>query len=55
MKKTLPKRSAHKKEQLQEIVDIIKSVVDIKMVILFGSYARGTWVKGFICYPIFNI
>ncbi len=45
MKRSLPKRSGHKKEQLQEIVDIIKRVVDIKMVILFGSYARGTWVE----------
>ncbi len=45
MKKSLPKRSSYKKEQLQEIVNIIRSVVDIKMVILFGSYARGTWVE----------
>ncbi len=45
MKKALPHRSMHKKEQLNEIVKIIKSVVDIKMVILFGSYARGTWVE----------
>lgn len=45
MKKNLPKRSSHKKEQLQEIVNIIRSVVNIKMVILFGSYARGTWVE----------
>ncbi len=51
MKKSLPKRSAHKKEQLREIVDIIRSVVDIKMVILFGSYARGTWVEDIYTDP----
>ncbi len=51
MKKNLPKRSAHKKEQLQEIVNIIRSVVDIKMVILFGSYARGTWVEDIYTDP----
>ncbi len=51
MKKSLPSRSSYKKEQLQEIVNIIRSVVDIKMIILFGSYARGTWVEDIYTDP----
>ena len=38
----LPRR---KRQQLQEAVEIIREEVDVEMIILFGSYARGDWVE----------
>ncbi|MEO5928484.1 MAG: HEPN domain-containing protein [Candidatus Kapaibacterium sp.] len=35
----------HKQEQLQAVVEIIREETEVEMVILFGSYAAGTWVE----------
>ncbi|MEP7218690.1 MAG: HEPN domain-containing protein [Bacteroidota bacterium] len=35
----------HKREQLQNVVEIIREETDVEMVMLFGSYAAGTWVE----------
>ncbi len=51
MKKALPHRSMHKKNEFNEIVRIIRSIVDIKMIILFGSYARGDRVEDIYTDP----
>ena len=47
MKTSLPERSEHVAEKLTAITDIIRELVDddLVMLILFGSYARGTWVN----------
>ena len=47
MKTTLPKRSLVVKERLEAIVQEILAVAEkqIAMIILFGSYARGTGVN----------
>jgi predicted nucleotidyltransferase/HEPN domain-containing protein len=47
MKTTLPERSLVIKERLDNIVKEILAVAKdkIAMIILFGSYARGTWVQ----------
>ncbi len=47
MKTTLPERSLIIKERLDNIVKEILTVAKdkIAMIILFGSYARGTWVQ----------
>ena len=47
MKTTLPERSLVVKERLDNIVKEILVVAKDKlaMIILFGSYARGTWVQ----------
>jgi predicted nucleotidyltransferase/HEPN domain-containing protein len=46
MKTKLPKRSLIIKERLDAIVEAILSTAknELAMIILFGSYARGTWV-----------
>lgn len=46
MKTKLPKRSLVIKERLDSIVEEILAVAknELAMIILFGSYARGTWV-----------
>lgn len=47
MKSELPIRTQPIKERLSLIVEKILSVSDNKIakIILFGSYARGTWVE----------
>jgi HEPN domain-containing protein/predicted nucleotidyltransferase len=35
----------HKQEQLQNVIEIIREETEVEMVILFGSYAAGTWVE----------
>ncbi len=47
MKTKLPKRSLIIKERLDEIVEEILAVAkdQLAMIILFGSYAKGTWVN----------
>ncbi len=40
--KNLPEQ---KQQELENIVHIIKKGVDVEMIILFGSYARGDWVE----------
>lgn len=46
MKTSLPERSEHVAEQLAAITEVIKELMgdDLVMLILFGSYARGSWV-----------
>ncbi|MDB5034996.1 MAG: hypothetical protein JWQ98_2237 [Chlorobi bacterium] len=34
-----------KQEQLRQAVEIIREETDVEMIILFGSYAAGTWVE----------
>ncbi len=47
MKRSLPRRSQHQAARLREITDVIRELVgdDLAMLILFGSYARGSWVE----------
>ena len=47
MKRELPERSEHMAERLAEITAVIRDLLgdDLAMLILFGSYARGTWVN----------
>src|SRR6266481_6559699 len=45
MKRSLSHLPKHKREELKEITSIIKENADVEMIILFGSYARGTWVE----------
>src|SRR6185503_2257427 len=45
MKKSLFHLPRHKREELKEITSIITEKVEVEMVILFGSYARGNWVE----------
>ena len=46
MKTTLPKLPEHKQAEIKAIVTaLIPRFVEIEMIILFGSYARGTWVE----------
>ena len=47
MKTSLPKRSEHIAEKLAAITDVIRELMgdDLVMLILFGSYARGTFVN----------
>lgn len=47
MKTSLPRQSEHVTTQLAAITDVIRELVgsDLAMLILFGSYARGTSVN----------
>ena len=47
MKTSLPQRSEHVAERLAAITDVIRELVgdDLAMLLLFGSYARGDWVR----------
>ena len=46
MKTNLPKLPEHKQAEIKAIVTaLIPRFVEIEMIILFGSYARGTWVE----------
>jgi predicted nucleotidyltransferase len=45
MKKFLNHLIEHKRLELREIVDIITKEASPKMIILFGSYTRGTWME----------
>src|SRR4051812_12264343 len=46
MKTTLPNLQEHKQAELKAIVtSLIPRFTEIEMIILFGSYARGTWVE----------
>jgi predicted nucleotidyltransferase len=44
MKKLLSRLPYHKQVELREIIDLIHKEADLKMIILFGSYARA-WLK----------
>ncbi|PBQ34574.1 hypothetical protein CNR22_23275 [Sphingobacteriaceae bacterium] len=46
MKTTIPNLPAHKQAEIKTIVAaLIPRFSEIEMIILFGSYARGTWVE----------
>lgn len=45
MKTTLGHLPKHKKDELKTVVEVIRSIADVEMVILFGSYARGEQVE----------
>ena len=45
MKTGLTHLPEQKQQELENIVHIIKEGVDVEMIILFGSYARGDWVE----------
>jgi uncharacterized protein len=45
MKRSLAHLPKYKREELKKITSIIKENADVEMIILFGSYARGTWVE----------
>lgn len=45
MKRSLAHLPKYKREELKKITSIIKESADVEMIILFGSYARGTWVE----------
>jgi len=55
MKKSLSHLPQHKQDELKLILEKIRKRIEPQMLILFGSYARGTWVediytKGHITY-----
>ncbi|MBT1704447.1 HEPN domain-containing protein [Chryseosolibacter indicus] len=45
MKTSLSHLPENKQHEFQRITDIIKEVVNPEKIILFGSYAKGTWVE----------
>lgn len=45
MKTTLSFLPENKQHEIQRITEIIREVVDPEKIILFGSYAKGTWVE----------
>jgi len=46
MKKSLSHLPKHKQNELELIKDIIlEKIPDVRMIVLFGSYARGNWVE----------
>ena len=45
MKTTLSHLPENKQEEIQRIAEIIREVVNPEMIILFGSYAKGTYVE----------
>lgn len=45
MKRSLAHLPKYKREELKKITSIINENADVEMIILFGSYARGTWVE----------
>lgn len=45
MKKSLDHLPEQKRLELQRAVEIIREEIDLDMLILFGSYARGDWVE----------
>jgi len=45
MKTSLEHLPENKQQELQRAVDIIKEEIDLDMLLLFGSYARGNWVE----------
>ena len=45
MKTSIAHLPEHKQQELQRAVEIIKEEIDLELLILFGSYARGDWVE----------
>ena len=45
MNKTIENITTDKKEELIKLTELISSVAKVEMLILFGSYAKGSWVE----------
>ncbi|WDE03531.1 HEPN domain-containing protein [Thalassomonas viridans] len=45
MKTSIAHLPEHKQQELQRAVEIIREEIDLELLILFGSYARGDWVE----------
>jgi predicted nucleotidyltransferase len=45
MKTTLDHLPKQKQQELQRVIEIIQEEIDLEMLVLFGSYARGDWVE----------
>ncbi|MEJ2426858.1 MAG: nucleotidyltransferase domain-containing protein, partial [Candidatus Thiodiazotropha sp.] len=45
MKTALDHLPEQKQQELQKAIEIIQEEIDLEMLILFGSYARGDWVE----------
>ena len=45
MKTALDHLPANKRQELQQAIEIIREEINLEMLILFGSYARGDWVE----------
>jgi predicted nucleotidyltransferase/HEPN domain-containing protein len=45
MKTALNHLPEQKQQELQRVIEIVREGVDLEMLILFGSYARGDWVE----------
>jgi predicted nucleotidyltransferase/HEPN domain-containing protein len=45
MKTALDHLPEQKQQELQRVIEIIREEIDLEMLILFGSYARGDWVE----------
>jgi predicted nucleotidyltransferase len=45
MKTTLDHLPKQKRQELQRVIEIIQEEIDLEMLVLFGSYARGDWVE----------
>jgi predicted nucleotidyltransferase len=45
MKTDLDHLPQAKREQIQRIVDIVRGGATVEMIVLFGSHARGDWVR----------
>jgi predicted nucleotidyltransferase len=46
MKKSLTHLPQHKQDELELIKDVIlEKIPDVRIIMLFGSYARGDWVE----------
>ena len=45
MKKSLRHLPKQKRDELKTVVRMMREELDVEMIILFGSYARGDWVE----------
>jgi len=45
MKTSLEFLPEHKQQELQVLVDVIREKYQVDFIMLFGSYARGSWVE----------
>jgi uncharacterized protein len=45
MKTSLEHLPEHKQQELQRAIEILREEIDLDILILFGSYARGDWVE----------
>src|SRR5205085_12298145 len=45
MKSDLDHLPQAKREQIQRVVEIVRDGADVELVVLFGSHARGDWVR----------